>query len=351
MQKTDSWPDVSLCDLSNVIGTELVAQEAVNGGKNSQVYRVTAADGASFAVKHYRGTTADGRNPLVNEFSSLTFLHQQGFNCVPRPVAMDQAAGYAVYGFVPGITVESTLVTEADIDEACRFLVQLRRISSLPSPADIPPAAEACFTAQAILDNLDARLGRLTSLETTTPQKAAIQRFLEGDFIPAFNEITQWCRKRFSEEGTSINSQLNQQDRTLSPSDFGFHNCIKQDDGRLVFLDFEYFGWDDPAKMVSDFLLHPAMDLNHSLKEGFVANLLREMDEDRRLGRRIPIVYPLYGLKWCMILLNEFLPEKLLRRGIADMDEAGKTCRQEEQLEKAQAMLNTVMNTYERFPY
>ena len=351
MQKTDSRPDVSLSHLSDVIGTALVAQEPVEGGKNSQVYRVTAADGASYAVKHYRGTTADGRDPLLNEYSSLTFLRQKGLDCISNPVVMDRSNGCAVYEFVCGVKVPSAQVTEADIDQASQFLLQLRRIASFPDAANLPPAAEACFTVQAIFDNLDARLGRLTSLETTSTQEATLHQFLEGDLIPAIHEITQWCRKRCAEEGKSIISELNQRDRTLSPSDFGFHNCVKQDDGRLVFLDFEYFGWDDPAKMVSDFLLHPAMDLNHSLKGRFVANVLLGMDDNQSLGRRIPTVYPLYGLKWCLILLNEFLPEKLFRRGIADADEAGKTCRQEEQLEKAQGMLNTVRNTYEHFPY
>jgi len=49
--------------------------------------------------------------------------------------------------------------------------------------------------------------------------------------------------------------------------------------------------------------------------------------------------------------LNEFLPEKLLRRGIAEADEAWKSCRQEEQLGKTEGMLDTVRGTYERFPY
>ena len=42
-------------------------------------------------------------------------------------------------------------------------------------------------------------------------------------------------------------------DKCLSPSDFGFHNVIVEKDKILRFIDFEYAGWDDPAKMVSDF--------------------------------------------------------------------------------------------------
>ena len=40
--------------------------------------------------------------------------------------------------------------------------------------------------------------------------------------------------------------------RALSPSDFGLHNALRGQDGQLRFVDFEYFGWDDPVKLVSD---------------------------------------------------------------------------------------------------
>ena len=32
---------------------------------------------------------------------------------------------------------------------------------------------------------------------------------------------------------------------------------------------------------------------------------------------RVAAVYPLFGLKWCLILLNEFLPADFLRRQFA----------------------------------
>ena len=52
---------------------------------------------------------------------------------------------------------------------------------------------------------------------------------------------------------------LGEADRVVSPSDFGFHNALRTEDGRLAFLDFEYAGWDDPAKLVCDFELQPAV--------------------------------------------------------------------------------------------
>ena len=42
----------------------------------------------------------------------------------------------------------------------------------------------------------------------------------------------------------------------ISASDFGLHNAIMTERG-IVFFDFEFAGWDDPAKAIVDFLLQP----------------------------------------------------------------------------------------------
>jgi thiamine kinase-like enzyme len=133
----------------------------------------------------------------------------------------------------------------------------------------------------------------------------------------------------------------------LSPSDFGFHNSLRRGDGRLVFLDFEYFGWDDPAKTVSDFLLHPAMELSPALRERFLTGALKAFG-DPGLGARVRAVYPLFGLKWCAILLNEFTLEHMERRCFADG--APGAWSGPEQLEKARRMLAGVMHDYPHFP-
>ena len=59
----------------------------------------------------------------------------------------------------------------------------------------------------------------------------------------------------------------------LSPSDFGFHNIL-QSEGRLNFLDFEYAGRDDLAKLLSDFRLCPEIKVKKKYSEIFVKILL-----------------------------------------------------------------------------
>lgn len=148
-----------------------------------------------------------------------------------------------------------------------------------------------------------------------------------------------------------MDSELDPDDRTLSPSDFGFHNCLRRSNGELVFLDFEYFGWDDPAKMICDFLLHPAMELSRCLKQRFVDNILGTIKPDQVLLDRTETVYPLFGLKWCLILLNPFLSRYRLHRGIVGESSLTQDGLLGQQLAQAKLMLSIVESDYDRFPY
>jgi len=145
-------------------------------------------------------------------------------------------------------------------------------------------------------------------------------------------------------------AEITENERTLSPSDFGFHNALRRTDG-IVFLDFEYFGWDDPAKMIADFLLHPAMELAQDLKRRFMAQVLTNFNDNHHLAVRVEIVYPLFGLKWCLILLNEFIPRELQRRGFAQGEEVCSDERRARQLRQAKALLDHLMSERPSFPY
>jgi hypothetical protein len=322
---------------AGLLETAVDSVEPIDGGGNSRVLEVTTADGSRFVAKVYPGLTADGQDRLTLESEALNFMRRHGIECVPQPIVSDSVKQCAVFEHVQGAKVISNEVSQADIDQATRFLARLDGLKKAPDSSRIPGAAEACFSVRGIIGNLDSRLTRL--------EGTGAQEFLATEFAPAFQRTVEWCEERASSAGESMDAELVVNDRTLSPSDFGFHNAIRRDDGELIFLDFEYFGWDDPAKMISDFLLHPAMDLSPYLKARFVATIAGNSPV---LMERLETVFPLFGLKWCLILLNAFLPEYRLQRGLDDSKLAETL---ERQLEKARLMLSTVEKAYERFPY
>ena len=338
--------DPSPAYFTGLLGTAVVSVEPLDGGGNSRVFKVTAADGSKLAAKFYPGPTADGQDRLEVEFAALEFLNQREIECVPQPIIFDKANHCAVFEYIEGSKVNSREVGERDISQLSNFLSRLDDLKNDPDSSRLPKAAEACFSVHAIVDNLETRMARLIAEDD--PSKARVEEFLTSKFGPVFRRTITWCEEKTANAGTSMNDELGLEHRTLSPSDFGFHNSLRRGNGRLVFLDFEYFGWDDPAKMVSDFLLHPAMELSPSLKARFVANVA---GKNQVFLERLETLFPLFGLKWCLILLNPFLHQYRVQRGLADESPSAQIIVLERQLEKAKLMLSNIERESYRFPY
>jgi hypothetical protein len=324
---------------------EARAFQMLKGGRNSRVYRVDCRDGSAVAVKAYFHSTRDPRDRMGCEVRALRFLRRAGLGQTPQLLAGDRARRVAVYEFVAGRHLRTGDIGAAEIEDAVAFLRALKTIADSGKGRSLPAASEACFSIEAILRNLDDRFRRLGGAAARHP---VLADFLRGEIAPCRRLAVRRCLGLCREHGIAPAAPIPWSERTLSPSDFGFHNALRRADGRLVFLDFEYFGWDDPAKMAADFVLHPAMRLPPALKQRFVSRLLAGWPGAPRLLLRLRAVYPLFALKWCAILLNEFALDDLARRRFAH-DSANESRRKTAQLEKARRMLTQVTHDHYDF--
>ena len=338
--------------VAEAIGLPVTTVERIGGGRNSRVLRVVCGRGRSYVVKQYFAPRVDARSRLEVEFDALTFLWGRGIRDIPQPIAADRERGAAVYAAIDGAPIAAAEVGDAEIEQAVGFLAALKALRTDPASGALPPASEACFSARAVLENLELRLRRFPDRRGRGTPYGALADFLAREFSPARDRVTHWCQERLSAFGRSLESELPQRHRTLSPSDFGFHNGLRLADGRITYLDFEYFGWDDPAKILADFVLHPAMGLSERVGRQFAARVFALFSDDQELPARAEAAFPLVGLKWCLILLNEFVPDDLSRRAFAGRTAAAQTeALQRAQLAKARRMLRRILSTYEQFPY
>ena len=336
---------------SGLLNLQVRSVLRIGGGRNSQVYRLESSHSSRYAAKRYFRDQLDGRDRLGVEFSSLQYLWDHGVRGIPRPVAADVDQGCAVYEFIEGVPITADQVTEADIDFVAGFLGHLKVLAGDEESSQLPPASEACFSVQTIIDQIETRQVNLSAVDPALPLSTDLKGFLAQEFDPALHQVIEWCDSALAGSGNSFTAELPRGDQTLSPSDFGFHNALRAGDGRIVFVDFEYFGWDDPAKMISDFLLHPGMSLSEDLSQRFVTAILDIFQAQPSLAGRLEVVHPLFGLKWCLILLNEFIPGSIQRREFAGGSALSRERIQGQQLEQAREMLQRVRDEYEGFKY
>jgi hypothetical protein len=338
LQQPDEAAQQVLAAFAETVGAIAVVAP-LSAGRNSRCWRVRLSDGTTAVAKQYFSHPQDPRDRCGTEVAALRYLQRHGIAAVPRVIAADLAARVALISDAGEVAV--TRPTGEDVAAVVALLRELHGLAAADAgAAAMPEASEASFSLGALADTLNTRFDRLTAAgdATNCAVTDAMMSFLECRLRPA--SVTALAEARAC-GALGVAAPLPRRLQTLSPSDMGFHNAVRGADGRLVFIDFEYFGWDDPAKTIADFLLHPAMDLSERCQREFVCGATMVYGADSDLAARIAATFPLYGCKWCCILLNEFCREDWARRAFA----GGTNDRQAQlkrQLAKAEAMLDAV---------
>jgi len=293
--------------------------EPLPGGGNNRLFRVDVSGGAIILKRYFRHP-GDPRNRLDSEYRFSEFLWRQGVRSIPEPLARDDESGSGLYRYVEGTPIGPSLVTDQHLCEVKSFLNQANQWRRNTEALALPEASEACFAQQQHLDLVERRIQRLLALPRTVGIRGEATAFVNQRLLPAWNAVREECLRRVDETGQPLEEPLTAVDRILSPSDFGFHNALQTAHG-LVFHDFEYAGWDDPAKTACDFFCQIAVPvpMRHWEEVSCVWAKLTHSPEKTLL--RMNALLPVYRIKWVCIALNHFLAVDGERRRFAKGDE------------------------------
>ncbi|HEB85978.1 MAG TPA: aminoglycoside phosphotransferase family protein [Gammaproteobacteria bacterium] len=304
----------------------------INGGGNNQVFVVHARAG-KYLAKVYYASSSDPRNRLGSEFSFLSYAWGIGLRCIPEPICCCPEKNIGLYELVEGRKMVSAELTRQHIIEAGRFI---RELNAGPNrDRTLPVASEGCFSIEQHFALIDRRVKRLQNL----PDVSDLDR-RANLFVDEIEDAWIKVRHGISSGSESIHVQLAIDDRCISPSDFGFHNALLRNPGEICFIDFEYAGWDDPAKMCDDFFFQPAVPAPSDYFNLFVSEALSYSQNRETMVERARLFLPMFHMKWCCIMLNEFLPVAAGRRRFSnpaiDLEQSKRV-----QLEKAQQFFNS----------
>lgn len=313
--------------------------EPCGGGGNNRVYAVRTG-GRTLIAKRYFSHPSDTRDRLGAEYAFLDYAMRAGIDCVPRPVACDRERHLALYEHVAGRRFTAQDATADAVDQAIEFLVDLNRAERVVLAQSLPEASEAAFTIARHVALVDGRVARLKAIAGETEVDRAAANYVET-LERAWAGVRARILRRLDALGESPEQPVAQ--RCVSPSDFGFHNALIGDDGRIRFLDFEYAGWDDPAKTAGDFFCQPAIPVPMTFHERFLERALRFSVHAEAIAARARLLLPAFQIKWCCIMLNVFVPDAARRRRFAD-PAVDPVAHKRVQLAKAQHLLDSIVS-------
>lgn len=298
-------------DLAAAAGMHGAADlEPLPGGRNNRAFRLRCC-GEAFLKVYFRHPS-DPRDRLGAETALLAHAASLGIGCVPRVLATNRKAGLVLMEFVEGRKLAPAEVDARRVAEAADFYLALNR-----RWAPLSDASEACFSPAQHLACVERRVARLVHAAGQGLLRADCAEFVTGELAPAWRARKADIQARAATLPGGLDAELPRELRRVSPSDFGFHNALLTGEDVLVFLDFEYAGLDDPAKLVCDFFCQPEIPVNREHLPRFLAAAAQASPGDGLLPERVALLLSAYGIKWCCIMLNDFLALGASRRDFA----------------------------------
>lgn len=309
-------------------------------GGNAGLYKVNFSDGKKIKLKIYPVDLRHDR--IKSEFEGLTAIIARGIQNVPKPIAHDSNLGIGAYEWIEGNQLAKP--NQNHVQACLDFLYNLHEVRDSSEFSSLPAASAACLSGVDIADQIRKRISQFDSPRERCTE---LDSYFSQDIIPFTEKLVSWTQKNWPKD-IDFGTPLPANQRTLSPSDFGFHNAIERADGGLSFIDFEYFGWDDPVKLISDFSFHPGMNLSNEQKSYWITGALKIYG--RHIVARLKAARPLFGLIWCLILLNDYRPEVWQRRLLANITKsATKEQILRRQMERSKILLAEIRSTYAHF--
>ena len=294
------------------------------GGRNNILLSVECQDNSKYVIKNYG---FDGEDRLDREWSFLSRLECSGLSCVPRPIFCDIHSHAAVFSFLPGKKLSASSISPKNIANASSFISKVARVDV----EGLGEAKDAHFSIEGHVNSIEGRVNALEVASRSRRSNGELKYFLAEELRPFWEETK---RRVFLPR---YDRYWNTMRCFLSPSDFGFHNILSTD-SRLNFLDFEYAGQDDLAKLLSDFRFCPQIKIKKNYAEIFSRTIIDELELDNCFEKRLEILNSLGRTKWLCIVLNVFLPTK--NRRISDATGSNRRVMESSKLKSAKDLLN-----------
>jgi hypothetical protein len=276
------------------------------GGINNFVYRCETAH-CRFILKGYPLLRPGQRDRMQAEVEFLRYAGAVANEYVPNLLHVDSTRRCVVLENLDGSAyAEGVPPPQTDIDAACAFFARLNSDRYLAKRHVHLAAADGHLRLTEHLQNVEERLGAMRCNHLPAEHKKHAVTLLQ-QLTARVEAVKHWVDEAI--RSGQVPDAIDEQQLVVSPSDFGFHNAICTASG-VRFIDFEFAGWDDPAKAVTDFMLQPRIPLHFK-----TSPLLEAVPPATRVlvSMRVMVLTPILRVKWLCLILSVFQPDRFLQ--------------------------------------
>ncbi len=291
--------------IQNRLSTSLLDIEELRGGMNNRSYSLRTSDGRVLFGKIYKQSLSDYRDRFAHEVKFLSYSEELEGRRTPTLLETDANAKAAILTLEEGALWPDETDAPLEIwNRFLEFLLDLQQKKDLSKAKKMPRAAESCDTLQEHLDLVSKRRNLWLARAKANEVEHELANWIQIELEDAFQKL---AKRMISSE--LFRKPISPAALIISPSDFGLHNALFAKDGSIRFIDFEYAGWDDPAKTISDFFAQPRYPAPRELYEDWKSTLasLLPQEEVKSFSERLPLISSCIELKWIYVIMGKRL--------------------------------------------
>lgn len=303
---------------ANELGCREESISGMRGGINNYVYRCNRGQ-SYWVIKGYPKQRMSRDKRMKAEVEFLKYANEVAPRYVPALIAADDKHSCIILEYITGSRFMAGVTPAQEaVEDAVRFFEQLNRDFTTAQENISMDATEGFLSLTDHLANIQKRLERIDHTLIPCGYRTMGKRLIE-EMKSDYERI--WRETQSLINGGVVGDAMRREDRCVSPGDFGFHNAIWTEDG-VKFFDFEFSGWDDPAKTMLDFALQPRVPVRQ--KDSPLGKCL-SLGSNSLLVKRVEALRPILSLKWQCIMMSVLSKEKLeslMSRGTGESMEA-----------------------------
>ena len=257
-------------------------------------------------LKEFLLSKNDNFSRIKNEVSFLSYANKYCGKFTPKILDFDYENNLVLYEYIEGKKLSPHDINETTLNQAINFFKDLNLYRN--NAKYLSPAKDS---RKSISGHIKLINSRVESINKICRNKVPNNLLLKLNVL--WDRIVDTIKSDCIKLNLDMNYTLSDSEICLSPSDFGFHNCLRANNKQLIFFDFEYAGWDDPAKLVGDFFSQISIPICQSHFDFFSSEINSILKIQNGI-ERIKILRYAYRLKWICIVLNIFDKEIMNRR-------------------------------------
>lgn len=272
---------------------------AINNKLNGKNNRCFILKEKKIFVKKFYNTSGD-IDRFNREIKFTKFLEKNNINLVPRIVENLKSKNIIKYELINGKIITNKAANDKKyLKKVFNFIDKINKLRF--QKENFKYAKGFCSNSKCFEQEISNKI-KILEKNKYTPSSVKIIK-------DKFNKLKE--ANYFKN-----NYKFKKKDSSLSPCDFTFNNILFNK--KVKFLDFEYSGIDDMAKLYAIFFLQPDHHIEIEIFEKNINQLILKKFNNTRFRKNLFYLIPICYLRWSLILLNDFLKKDSGRRNFSN---------------------------------